>query len=562
MDGTLADALRPHLDDCDECRFLQSLSKNLAGAAAHQSEGPLGAPLHTLLAAALESGEPLLGRYRLKRRIGGGGFGEVYRVVDTETDEVVALKVVRLREDDRSTDEIRNARLVVHPNVCRVFHTEHYGDLRLIVMELVDGATLDPRAPRTRAEALAIFRGIAEGVKAAHDVGVLHLDLKPHNVLLRDGRTPLVTDFGLSVRVLAGQTSRRVSGGTPAYMAPEQRDGRDVDRRTDVYALGLILRDLLGARPRGMKRVIRRATATDPRARYADVAQLVRALDVRRRVARWIMRVGVAVTALVAMMLALALIVPPPRGPRAHWRADLWGHDPIPADAWNVARNPRRKGLPRVITGRGFGCGQRADDLLDGLAEYGNWEHGFAFPPPRDVCINLDAFAPQGSCGEARSDAHLCEILDDGPSSSRTFRALPETVADRERIPRERWSHLGQLEEGVPCGERSVTVELDRPERVFAVRTWHFQGQNVPRSYRILVDDHVVFATTEAIGSDPTAANVEPLTAQFEPVTARKIEILLDTCTTHDGHGWLYEVEVFAHISRLDAWRRLVAGDD
>jgi hypothetical protein len=129
VQGELPEDLRAHVDGCSECGFLRTLSRNLQGAMAPvDAAGPLGGALHAALAAAIDGGELLLGRYRLKEVIGRGGYGEVYRTVDTETDELVALKIVRLRAgDDRSTEEVRNARRVVHPNVCRVFHTERYG---------------------------------------------------------------------------------------------------------------------------------------------------------------------------------------------------------------------------------------------------------------------------------------------------------------------------------------------------------------------------------------------------------------------------------------------------
>ncbi len=569
--GELPEELRAHADACSECGFLRTLSRNLQGAMDPDVHaGPLGGAMHAALAAALGGGELLLGRYQLKELIGRGGYGEVYRTLDTETDELVALKIVRVRAgDDRSTEEVRNARRVVHPNVCRVFHTERYGELRLIVMELVDGVSLD-RAPvaRTRGEALGRFRGIAAGVHAAHEAGVLHLDLKPRNVLLRDGRTPVVTDFGLSVRVVGGEAVRTASGGTPAYMAPEQRDGRAVDRRTDVYALGLMLRELLRGRPRLLGRVVRRATAAEPERRHRDVAALLRAVDIRGRLGRWALRIGMALLAVVAVLAVLVLVLPPPTGPRAGWREELWGPDPVPASAWNVARN-RGGGRPRVVSpaGRGFACGDNLGDLIDGLNSYSVWERGFSFPAQVDVCIGLDYLEPHGRCGVERPDARLCEIYEAQIEAERPFRPLERRVAERAAVAPSPGARLGQLEEKVPCGERILVVELDRPRPVIAVRAWHFHMNNVPRTYAIRVRDaagemHEPFRSNDvrpAVMWKPLPGFYpgQPQTAQFPAVTAREVHYVMDTCTMKaGGQGWLFELEVFAEVSRLEAWRR------
>src|SRR5262249_4864020 len=151
----------------------------------------------------------------------------------------------------------------------------------LIVMEWIDGPTLAERAPANGDTALAILRGICAGVAAAHAEGVLHLDLKPSNVLLRSDREPVVTDFGLSVRQSGGEV--HAAGGTPPYMAPGPVAHGAVAQRTDVSALGRLAEELIAHPPRRVRRAIRRATAADPARRFADAAALVAALAPMRR---------------------------------------------------------------------------------------------------------------------------------------------------------------------------------------------------------------------------------------------------------------------------------------
>jgi hypothetical protein len=535
-----------HVAECAECRFFDSISRELpalVAAARAQDEGPLGAALSSALAAAREQGTPLLGRYELTALLGRGGQAEVYRAIDRETGDIVAIKLVRMAAgaEARSASEVSHARRIVHPNVCRVFHTERFDTLRLIVMEHVDGPTLAARLPiDDRRVALGWFVAIAEGVQAAHAASVLHLDLKPENVLLRGGTTPVVTDFGLSVAVDREPTAK-APGGTPAYMAPEQRSGGVVDRRTDVYALGLLLRELLKPRGGRLAAVVRCATEAAPARRYQDVEELLRAV---RAATRPRVRIGPALglAALVAVsgvaVLAVGRSSTPPTTARP-WRSELWGPDTIPADARNVALNVGSAPLPRAIAAPAFACARSTAELVDGITQYASWEHGFAFPPSEPVCISLDALAPKGTCGELRPDASRC-TTDGRP---------------------------GQLDLVLPCGERTVAVELARAHRVVAVRTWHHHPEHAPARYRIEVEDAATGARSVAFTTNnnhaarrradfpldnPNSGESAPVTAQFSPVMTRRVHFIMDSCTMKafdndkPGHGWLYEIEVFA----------------
>ncbi len=189
-------------------------------------------------------------RYRIIGRLGRGGMGEVYRATDIRLGQTVAIKF--LPEDmaanpaalARFHQEVRLARQVTHPNVCRVYDIGMDGAHAFLTMEYVDGenlASLLRRIGRLQQDkAVEIARKLCAGLAAAHARGVLHRDLKPANIMI-DGRGQvLITDFGLAG--VAGEIEgAEVRNGTPAYMAPEQLAGKEVSAKSDLYALGLVL---------------------------------------------------------------------------------------------------------------------------------------------------------------------------------------------------------------------------------------------------------------------------------------------------------------------------------
>jgi tetratricopeptide (TPR) repeat protein/tRNA A-37 threonylcarbamoyl transferase component Bud32 len=213
---------------------------------------------------AFSPGEMIGGRYRVVRFIARGGMGEVYEVEDLELRERVALKTIRAevaRDEvtvERFRREIQLARKVTHPNVCRIFDVAFHGGLIFLTMELLEGETLGHRLRRagrmSTAEALPIARQMADALQAAHQAGIIHRDLKPGNVVLTEGRGGLravVTDFGLA-RLEAGEASPHTPDltvqagvvGTPAYLAPEQVEGKEITSAVDVYALGVVLYEM------------------------------------------------------------------------------------------------------------------------------------------------------------------------------------------------------------------------------------------------------------------------------------------------------------------------------
>ena len=198
-------------------------------------------------------GSLLDGRYRIVGRLGKGGMGEVYRADDLKLGQPVALKF--LPEDvDRDParlmqlhTEVRMARQVSHPNVCRVYDVGEFDGHTFLSMEYVDGEDLASllrrvgRFPQDRA--IEVARQMCAGLAAAHDRGVVHRDLKPANIMLDGGGRIRITDFGL-----AGAAGESLRAGTPAYMAPEQLAGNEVTPRSDIYSLGLVLYELFTGR--------------------------------------------------------------------------------------------------------------------------------------------------------------------------------------------------------------------------------------------------------------------------------------------------------------------------
>src|SRR5450759_32424 len=213
---------------------------------------------------ALNPGLILAGRYRIVRPIGAGGMGEVYEAEDLDLGARVAVKTMRLDDEDslsRFKHEIHLARTVTHPNVCRIFDLHRHHDVEMgtvvtfLTMELVEGETLSVylarRGALTAAEALPIAEQIALALSAAHQKHVVHRDLKPGNVILTEGgNKAVVTDFGLAYTLTQATESTVTVVGTPAYMAPEQFEGKPITAAADIYAFGVLLYEMVvGRRP-------------------------------------------------------------------------------------------------------------------------------------------------------------------------------------------------------------------------------------------------------------------------------------------------------------------------
>ena len=209
----------------------------------------------------MKTGEVVAGRYQLEHLLGVGGMSSVYRARDSVLERVVALKVLHEQfSHDRDYVERfrREARAIArlsHPNIVTVMDRGEFEGRQFIVFEYVDGETLKQlaarEAPLPPDRALAFVHQVARGLAFAHEHGIVHRDVKPHNVLVdRDG-TAKVTDFGIARAVGARDDSLTQSGtvlGTGAYLSPEQAVGRPADARSDQYSLGAVLYELLTGR--------------------------------------------------------------------------------------------------------------------------------------------------------------------------------------------------------------------------------------------------------------------------------------------------------------------------
>jgi len=206
-----------------------------------------------------------IGPYEIVAPLGAGGMGEVYRARDARLNRDVALKVLPelfARDPERMARFQREAQVLAslnHPNIAALYGLEESGNLRALVMELVEGATL--QGPLPLEEALGVARQMADALEYAHEKGVIHRDLKPANVKVTPDGVVKVLDFGLAIlgdgswvsgvgaaTLSVAATREGVILGTAAYMSPEQAKGKPVDRRADIWAFGVVLFEMLTGR--------------------------------------------------------------------------------------------------------------------------------------------------------------------------------------------------------------------------------------------------------------------------------------------------------------------------
>src|SRR5215831_13792335 len=204
------------------------------------------------------AGTVLAGRYRILGLLGHGGMGEVYKGFDLILNQTVALKFLapgHISEAAlvRFRNEVRVARQVSHPNVCRVYDLGMVEGLHFLSMEYIDGEDLASllrrigRLPQDKA--IEFTRKICSGLSAAHERGVLHRDLKPSNIMIDSRGQVRITDFGLA-GLAAEIPLSDLRSGTPAYMSPEQKAGKEVTTRSDIYSLGLVLHEMFTGKAR------------------------------------------------------------------------------------------------------------------------------------------------------------------------------------------------------------------------------------------------------------------------------------------------------------------------
>ncbi len=242
---------------CEQCGNSLDISATATFGAA--SVGGWAAPVEEVSLAAyapLQSGHLLAGRYEVLEMLGEGGMGAVYKARDQELDRMVAIKVIRPELAGRPEilrrfkQELILARKVTHRNVIRIFDLGQAGPLRFITMEYLQGQDLKHhikekgRVPHR--DAAEIVKQIGLALEAAHAEGVVHRDLKPHNVMMESSGRIVVMDFGVARSMESpGMTQTGAVMGTPEYMSPEQAKGEKVDTRSDLFTLGVIFYELL-----------------------------------------------------------------------------------------------------------------------------------------------------------------------------------------------------------------------------------------------------------------------------------------------------------------------------
>lgn len=479
------------------------------------------------------------GRYLVLGPLGAGGMGRVYRVYDPQLDRKAALKVL-LEEGladplarERLVREARAMAKLAHPNIVAVFDAGESDGEVFVTMELVEGPSLDrwlAASPRTTSEIVTLFRQAGEGLAAAHRAGLVHRDFKPSNVLVKDGAAK-VTDFGLARR--AGLTEVTSAGqpdplsdvvtvagvlGTPAYMAPEQRQGQ-VDARSDQYAFGVSLHEaLFGARPgqparsarrvpRWLARIIEQATSADPANRFADFGALLRALEndpaPRRRL--------FAVTATAAIVAAVSVT-----GWARH-QSQLCGSPQLAARA--VFGNVQARALREAFRTRSTPGAARALELTSErvLAVGDEW-----------------AAAQQASCeatrlrGEQSDQLYtlktLCldRVFDRWASLSRAMGQLEPTMPERELT-----SAIDAIVGGLPspasCDDRERLLLQSSGESV--------DQQRQARPVRQAID--AVYALTASGKSKDAAAALVPIVAQATTLANAALSAEVEAASAH-----------------------------
>ena len=310
-EGDAHAGLRPHLN---QLRILEAMIALRSGAPAdppHADPPAFRTSAQTETSGrGLTPGRVLGGRYEIRTFLGEGGMGEVWLALDLKVRVEVALKTIHRERlgDERALEllrrEVRAARQVASPNVCRIFDLVEADGHEFVSMECVDGTTLASvlrqRGPLDLREATGIASQFLVGLDSIHEAGLVHRDIKPGNVMItRTGRVVLM-DFGLA-KPVTDDKDRSIVGTRP-YMAPEQLQGGSLDARTDIFAAGLVLAEMLSVGGSGgqmtretlwaavreepprlpanpWRPVLLRAIAKDPGRRYPSAQEMARALE-------------------------------------------------------------------------------------------------------------------------------------------------------------------------------------------------------------------------------------------------------------------------------------------
>jgi tetratricopeptide (TPR) repeat protein/tRNA A-37 threonylcarbamoyl transferase component Bud32 len=244
---------------CPQCHFENPDDTRFCGNCATPLPSPEEiSPTKTLETPKeeLTTGSTFAGRYQIIEELGKGGMGKVYKVLDQEIKGKVALKLIRpeIAADKKTIERFRNelkvARDISHKNICRMYDLNKEEGTYYITMEYVSGEDLKSSIRRLRqltpGTAILIAKQVCEGLAEAHRLGVVHRDLKPQNIMIDKEGNSRIMDFGIARSLkVKGITGAGVMIGTPEYMSPEQVEGKEVDQRSDIYSLGVILYEMV-----------------------------------------------------------------------------------------------------------------------------------------------------------------------------------------------------------------------------------------------------------------------------------------------------------------------------
>jgi len=473
LDATSRDSIRAHLDECASCNRVDRVLAHESGPSRTLTSHsralvPRRAPPQVRLLGPDVQAGAYVGRYLVIDLIGTGGMGAVYRAYDPKLHRNVAVKLIRVRPDREGSEPPRSRLLreaqalaqVVHPHVVSIFDVGEFGEQVFFAMELIEGSTLRDvmrGAKHDRRTLLRLLDQAGRGLVAAHDVGLVHRDFKPENVLVDRELRAKVVDFGLARAVDAHKSEDLVTVspgaspsvldqritetgafiGTPAYMAPEQYLGSPTDARSDQFSFSCVVYEaLFGRHPfltkdgkismvalcageiessgqrldRGYLRVLSRGLSRDPANRYPSLEHLLDELSNvpgrrRRRV--------VAMTA--GACAVVGLLGLPATQKQTARRCDAAATQAL-ADIWDT---PRREKVEGVLAGDGkaFGrdVGKRVAAALDGYAE--QWKRTSV-----ELCRAEDGWRAEDEARLARSSACVAE-------RRRELRAVTDVLA-------------------------------------------------------------------------------------------------------------------------------------
>lgn len=248
--------------------------------------------------AKLRRGTLFVDRYEIIEELGKGGMGQVFRVEDTTAKEEIALKLIKpeIAADGKTIERFRNeltlARKIRHKNVCGMYDLGEHEGISYITMEYVSGEDLKSLIRRVKrldsGAAIGIAKQVCEGLAEAHRLGVIHRDLKPANIMIDKDGNARIMDFGIARSLQEkGLTGVGMTIGTPEYMSPEQKEGTEIDQRSDIYSMGIMLYEMITGKvtydmsvqiPEGLKQVISKCLEEDRDKRYQSAEDLKKAL--------------------------------------------------------------------------------------------------------------------------------------------------------------------------------------------------------------------------------------------------------------------------------------------